>query len=67
MRQTPKTAGYPKTFAYDFVTGAERGIPADYWRRTATTGYFDAMPRPVSSNSDIGAYVQVNTLLARVG
>ncbi|WP_140656455.1 RHS repeat protein, partial [Rhodanobacter glycinis] len=63
-----EVAWLPKTFAYNFVTGAERGIPANHWRRTTTTGnavgvtYFDAMLRPVLSDSDIGGSVQTSTL-----
>lgn len=58
----------PKTFAYDFVAGAERGIAANHWRRTTTTGnataatYFDALLRPVLSDSSIGASVQASVL-----
>ncbi|KRE87481.1 hypothetical protein ASG75_04980 [Rhodanobacter sp. Soil772] len=61
-------AWLPKTFSYDFVTSDERGVPANHWRRTTTTGsavgvtYFDAMLRPVLTDSDIGANVQVSTL-----
>ena len=58
----------PKTFAYDFVAGTERGIAANHWRRTTTTGsatavtYFDALLRPVLSDSSIGASVQASVL-----
>ncbi|SHM52254.1 YD repeat-containing protein, partial [Rhodanobacter sp. OK091] len=61
-------AWLPKTFAYDFVTSDERGVSANHWRRTTTTGnavgvtYFDAMLRPVLSDSAIGASVQASTL-----
>lgn len=50
-------AWYPKTFNYDFVAGAERGIAANHWRRTIATGnarsvtYFDALLRPVLADS----------------
>ncbi|MHB1059116.1 MAG: hypothetical protein ACYC0F_14655 [Rhodanobacter sp.] len=63
-----EVAWLPKTFAYDFVTSAERGVPANHWRRTTTTGsakavtYFDAMLRPVLSDSAIGSAVQASTL-----
>ena len=63
-----EVAWLPKTFAYDFVTGAERGLPANHWRRTTTTGsakavtYFDALLRPVVSDSAIGSAVQASTL-----
>lgn len=52
-------AWYAKTFAYAFVPSAERGIAANHWRRTITTGndsevtYFDAMLRPLLSDSSI--------------
>ncbi|WP_266157345.1 hypothetical protein [Dyella silvatica] len=60
---------YPTTLAYNFIPNAERGIAANHWRRTTTLGnaitttYFDAMLRPVLSdtaisgtaNSDISA------------
>ncbi|HEV2679260.1 MAG TPA: hypothetical protein VGV14_02055, partial [Rhodanobacter sp.] len=63
-----EVAWLPKTFAYSFVTSDERGVPANHWRRTTTTGnavgvtYFDAMLRPVLSDSDIGASVQASML-----
>jgi len=63
-----EVAWLPKTFAYDFITSDERGVSANHWRRTTTTGsavgvtYFDAMLRPVLSDSDIGASVQASTL-----
>ncbi|HWX66569.1 MAG TPA: hypothetical protein VNZ27_09115, partial [Rhodanobacter sp.] len=63
-----EVAWLPKTFAYSFVTSDERGVSANHWRRTTTTGnavgvtYFDAMLRPVLSDSDIGASVQASTL-----
>ncbi len=47
----------PTTFTYDYVTSAERGIDADHWRRTVSTGnarkvtYFDALLQPVLSES----------------
>ncbi|WP_049622456.1 hypothetical protein [Frateuria defendens] len=46
-----------KGFAYDFVTGAERGIGGNHWRRTIWKGdwrqvtYFDALLRPVLSDT----------------
>lgn len=46
-----------KGFAYDFVTGAERGIGGNHWRRTVWKGdwrqvtYFDALLRPVLSDT----------------
>ncbi|MDW2981379.1 MAG: hypothetical protein WBG81_09410 [Rhodanobacter sp.] len=63
-----EVAWLPKTFAYDFVTSAERGVSANHWRRTTTTGsakavtYFDALLRPVVSDSAIGSAVQASTL-----
>ena len=54
-----EVAWYPQTFTYNFVTGAERGIAANHWRRTVTTGnynevtYFDAMLRPLLADSNI--------------
>ncbi|NMW23638.1 hypothetical protein HFP05_04260, partial [Rhodanobacter denitrificans] len=56
-----EVAWLAKTFAYDFVTSAERGVPANHWRRTTTTGnakavtYFNAMLQPVLSDSAIGS------------
>ncbi|HWX65436.1 MAG TPA: hypothetical protein VNZ27_03310 [Rhodanobacter sp.] len=50
------------------VPGDERGLVGPHWKRTTTTGnavgvtYFDAMLRPVLSDSDIGASVQASTL-----
>lgn len=49
----------PKVFTYDYVTGAERGIAANHWRRTVSHGnarsvtYFDAELRPVLSDTYI--------------
>ncbi|WP_447732648.1 hypothetical protein [Rhodanobacter soli] len=63
-----EVAWLPKTFAYAFVTSAERGVPANHWRRTTTTGnakavtYFNAMLQPVLSDSAIGSAVQASTL-----
>ncbi|TPG03900.1 RHS repeat protein [Rhodanobacter glycinis] len=63
-----EVAWLPKTFTYDFVTSAERGVPANHWRRTAATGsakavtYFNAMLQPVLSDSAIGSAVQASTL-----
>ncbi|MHB1057090.1 MAG: hypothetical protein ACYC0F_04300 [Rhodanobacter sp.] len=48
-----EVAWLPTTFTYTYVTSAERGLPANHWRRTTTTGgtvavtYFDVMLRPV--------------------
>ena len=50
---------YAKSFNYAFVSGAERGVAANHWRRTVTTGnarqvtYFNAMLQPVLSDSYI--------------
>ncbi len=63
-----EVAWAPESFTYNFVTGAERGVAANHWKRTTTTGgatavtYFDAMLRPVLSDSDIGSTVQASTL-----
>ncbi|MDE2157044.1 MAG: hypothetical protein KGJ32_14330, partial [Xanthomonadaceae bacterium] len=52
-------AWYPKTFTYAYVTSAERGIAANHWRRTITTGndsevtWFDAMLRPLLTDTSI--------------
>lgn len=52
-------AWYPSVFTYDYVTAAERGIGANHWRRTVSKGnartvtYFDALLRPVLSDSYI--------------
>lgn len=49
----------PKVFTYDYVTGAERGIGANHWRRTVSHGnarsvtYFDAELRPILSDTSI--------------
>jgi hypothetical protein len=49
-------------------TPAERGLAAGHWKRTITTGgattvtYFDAMLRPVLSDSELGSTVQASTL-----
>lgn len=54
-----EAAWYPKTFSFAYVSGAERGIPGGHWRRTVSTGndsevtYFDAMLRPLLSDSSI--------------
>ncbi|MDE2154877.1 MAG: hypothetical protein KGJ32_03135 [Xanthomonadaceae bacterium] len=54
-----EVAWYPTTFAYTYVTAAERGIAANHWRRTVTTGnastvtWFDAMLRPLLSDTSI--------------
>ncbi|HET8899885.1 MAG TPA: hypothetical protein VFN09_14030 [Rhodanobacteraceae bacterium] len=63
-----EAAWLPTTYTYSFVTGTERGLPANHWRRTTTTGsanavtYYDAMLRPVLSDSVIGTAVQASTL-----
>jgi YD repeat-containing protein len=63
-----EVAWLPTTFAYSFVTGAERGVTANHWRRTTVSGnakavtYFDAMLRPVLSDTDIGSTVAASTL-----
>ena len=63
-----EVAWLAKTFSYDFVTSAERGVPANHWRRITTTGnakavtYFNAMLQPVLSDSAIGSAVQASTL-----
>ena len=54
---------YTKTFTYTppSATSAERGIAAGHWDRTVTTGnavtttYFDAMLRPILSDSSNGS------------
>lgn len=52
---------YPKTFTYSYVTGAERGLAANHWRRTTTQGaatdttYFDAELRPVLDDTSNGS------------
>lgn len=54
-----EVAWYPKSFSYAPVTSAERGISGTHWRRTTTKGnaitttYFDAMLRPVLSDTAI--------------
>jgi YD repeat-containing protein len=63
-----EVAWTPETFSYSFVTGAERGVAANHWKRTSTLGgantvtYFDAMLRPVLSDSALGSTVQSSTL-----
>ncbi|MHB1059921.1 MAG: RHS repeat domain-containing protein [Rhodanobacter sp.] len=63
-----EVAWLPTTFTYTYVTSAERGLSANHWRRTTTTGsavavtYFDAMLRPVLSDSKIGSTVQASAL-----
>lgn len=64
-------AWYPKSFAYAYVTGAERGLGGGHWRRTISTGnarqvtYFDALLRPVLSdtyiNGDSASHSNVRT------
>ncbi|MEW9625817.1 hypothetical protein [Rhodanobacter geophilus] len=52
---------YPKVFTYAYVTGAERGVGANHWRRTVTQGastdttYFDAELRPVLDDTSNGS------------
>jgi len=54
-----EVAWYPKVYTFNFVTGAERGIAANHWRRTITTGsynevtYFDAMLHPLLTDTTI--------------
>ncbi|MFC5740098.1 hypothetical protein [Dyella tabacisoli] len=54
-----EVAWSPKNFSYAYITGAERGVAANHWRRTTTKGnavtttYFDAMLRPVLSDTAI--------------
>ncbi|OOG50934.1 hypothetical protein B0E50_01715 [Rhodanobacter sp. C01] len=54
-----EVAWLPKTFAFAYITAAERGISSGHWRRTVSTGnatevtYFDAMLRPLLSDSSI--------------
>ncbi|WP_266169231.1 hypothetical protein [Dyella subtropica] len=54
-----EVAWFPKSFSYAYVTTAERGLWAGHWRRTTskggavTTTYFDAMLRPVLSDTAI--------------
>jgi len=54
-----ETSWYPKTFTYTPVSSNERGITGFHWDRTETTGnynettYFDAMLRPVLTDSNI--------------
>ena len=63
-----EVAWSPESFTYSFVTSAERGLAANHWKRTTTTGgattvtYFDAMLRPVLSDSELGSTVQASTL-----
>jgi YD repeat-containing protein len=63
-----EVAWTPQAFTYNFVTSAERGVTANHWKRISTLGsantvtYFDAMLRPVLSDSDIGSTVQSSTL-----
>ncbi len=57
----------PKTFAYAYVTSTERGLAAKHWRRTVSQGnsravtYFDALMRPVLSDSYINGVSGSNT------
>lgn len=50
---------YPKLFSFAYVTSAERGVAGGHWRRAVSTGnastvtYFDAMLRPLLSDSYI--------------
>jgi YD repeat-containing protein len=58
---------YPSVFSYDYVTAAELGIGAGHWRRIVSKGsaravtYFDAMLRPVLSDSYIDGVAGSNT------
>lgn len=58
---TDSASWYPKTFSYSYVTGAERGLAANHWRRTTTQGaatdttYFDAELRPVLDDTSDGS------------
>ena len=60
-------AWLPKTFTYDPVSSAERGLAAGHWRRTISKGnsravtYFDALLRPVLSDSYINGVSGSNT------
>jgi YD repeat-containing protein len=62
-----EVAWLPKTFTYNFITGAERGLPANHWRRIVSTGsakvvtYFDAMLRPVLNDHYIDGVGGSNT------
>jgi len=59
----------PRTFTYDFITTAERGIPANHWRRMVTQGatvtlsYYDATWRPLLTEAydSSVAHTSVNT------
>ncbi|MBP1473405.1 RHS repeat protein [Frateuria sp. MAH-13] len=50
-------AWYPRTFSYEFVNSAERGVAANHWRRVVSKGdqrqvtYFDALLQPVLTDS----------------
>ncbi|WP_430392069.1 hypothetical protein [Dyella sp. 20L07] len=56
-----EAAWHPKSLAYDFVSGVERGISGAHWRRTVAKGdsrvvtYFDAMLRPVLTDTYIAS------------
>ncbi|GAA0264612.1 hypothetical protein [Rhodanobacter caeni] len=62
-----EVAWLPKTFTYNLITGAERGLPANHWRRIVSTGsakvvtYFDAMLRPVLSDRYVDGASGSNT------
>jgi len=49
----------PTQYTFTFVASAERGIGANHWRRTVSTGnynevtYFDAMLRPLLTDTNI--------------
>ncbi|HEY9132887.1 MAG TPA: hypothetical protein VIM98_14135 [Dyella sp.] len=56
-----------KTFSYALVPSAERGVGANHWRRISSQGnaqsvtYFDAMLRPVLSDTAISGNASVST------
>jgi len=60
-------AWLPQSFSYNYVTGAERGLGANHWRRTVSHGnartvtYFDALLRPVLSDRYINGVAGSNT------
>jgi YD repeat-containing protein len=69
--QGDTTSWNGKTYTYDYVTGSERGVAANHWRRTVRQGdriqqtYFDALLRPVLTDvyraSDGGLRVSSRT------
>ena len=62
-----EVAWSPKTFSYALIPSAERGIAANHWRRTTTQGnavsttYFDAMLRPILSDTGIAGQASTST------